>query len=250
MVEKRLVGQVAVITDGESCVGKAIASKLLNEGASLAVAGQAGSNPLDVKKQFNTESSAVEVIPTDIRDEEQCNAFVKKAMERFGHLNILVNNRTSFVGGQKKVLDLAVDEWLEGYEVNLRGPFFVCCAALPYLKDQDRASIMNIVSIDARKCWPNSGIFESTKLALRAMTVVLSKELREEAPQIRVHVINPDRMRADQYGAESSSNVHDAGAVAPEEIAELVVMLAAYEGNAIMDEINMRRMDADYYCYE
>jgi len=254
MDSKRLLGQVAIVTGGGSGIGKATSLALAKEGASIVLAGRTESDLQKVKSLIEQDGGIAEVIPTDVGIEDQCIALVNKTIERFGRLDILVNNAASFVGAHKQVIELTEEEWREGYMVNVRGPYILCRESIPYLKKADRASIVNIISVGARRCYIDSGLYVSIKHALRAMTVVLSKELRKVAPQIRVHAVNPGGVRMEREKAVSlvqgRPDLVNAKLVVPAEIAELIITLVTHQGNGVIDEITMRRVDADYFCFD
>ncbi len=242
MGSMHLNGKVAIITGGGSGIGKATSLALAKSGAKVIIAGRDESELLKVREDIELQGGTAEAIPTDVSVESQCISLVEDAVSKFGRLDILINNAVAFESAKKKVLDLSIEELEHGYAFILRGPYILCREAIPHLMKSDEASIVNLISIGSRRCCPEEGLENSMNLALRAMTVVLSKELRQKAPQIRVHTVHPADVKEGLISSEKKL-------VSPEEIAELIMRLVSHEGNGMIDEVTMRPVDADYYCY-
>lgn len=254
MKEKSLKGQVAIVTGGGTGIGKAISLSLASKGVKVMLASRNKEHLEATRKLIEAQGGEAAIYPMDMGNEKQVVSLVRDTAKLFGGLNIVVNNAASFMGTGKQVTQLTTDQWDAAYTVNVRGPFLLLRESIPFLMKEKNGSIVTINSVGARRCYPNSGLYVSMKHALRAMTVVLSKELRTEAPQIRVHVINPGGTRVESSDVNFKINgrpeLLDAKLIDPEEIAEMVMFLVAHKGNGVIDEISIRREDALYFNFE
>lgn len=257
MGEKLLDGQVAIVTGAGSGIGRAISLALAQSGAAVALAGRTESRLRAVEEQIRALGGVAAAFPTDIADVTQCAALVSSVVERFGRLDILVNNATATYQGDMKpanwLMDAQLGEWEQAFAVNVRAPFVLCREAIPHLSRQERGFIINIGAIGTRFCYPGMGIYAATKNAARAMMIVLSKELRDKT-HIRVHIVNPGGVSTEKFmgaieGGKVRPDLKGAKMVEPREIAEAVVFLVTRQGNGVIDEISVRREDASYYCY-
>ena len=164
----QLDGKVVLITGASRGIGKATAVALAREGADLVLAARG----IDGLKQ--TESAAVacgvsvEVVPTDVTSEQQIEALFTRAMERFGRLDVLVNNAGAF--GSGPIDQLSTEAWDEVMAVNLRAPFLCTRAAFRIMKEQGGGRIINIGSISAQRVLPNTAAYSSSKFGLDGLT--------------------------------------------------------------------------------
>ena len=124
--------------------------------------------------------------PTDVTKRDDLTKLVALARERFGRLDVLVSNAGAMAIGP--VDDLAVDDWEQMVDVNIRGLLFGIAAALPIFHEQESGHFVNIASTAARKTTPNQTIYSGTKAAVLAISDGLRQEL---AGKFRVSVITP-----------------------------------------------------------
>ena len=122
--------------------------------------------------------------------------------------------------------------------VNARAPFLFCREAIPYLRKSDIPTIINISSVVGVKGYVNQGAYTASKHALMGMTKVLAQELHKDG--IRVHVISPGGVATDMV-TKTRPDLDISELVTPDEIADIVIFLLINRGNAVIDEINVRR---------
>ncbi len=260
MEGKPLTGKVAIVTGGGSGIGKAIALTLGGSGASVAVAGRTESRLRATKAEIEAMGGTAEVFRTDIGNVAQCQALVKGAVERFGRLDVLVNNAvyqaanaTRGEGSNPLALEeVTPEEWDRAFAVTVRGTFTMCREAIPHMRKLDRAFIVNIGTVATKTCLKKSGVYVACKSAIRGLSIVLSKELRETSG-IRVHLIHPGGT-----GSEHFAGMIQAGArpdlvgvklMPPQEIADVVLFLVTRTGHGTIDEVYVRREAAGYWCF-
>ena len=251
MIETSLDGRVAIVTGGGTGIGKATALAFAGSGALLALASRNPSHLNTAKAEIEALGGTAAVFPMDVGDPDQCVKLVQDVVDHFGRLDILVNNAVGF-GGGGPVMDVNPADWDAATTTNVRGPLILCQQSIPHMRKQKIAHIVNIISVAARKHYVNSGVYVATKMALRAMTIVLSKELRKEQ-NIRIHAVNPGGIDTEPMRRSAGSSRPDLAVVKlvpPEEMADVILFLVSRTGVGVMDEVTMRRVSADYWCYD
>lgn len=235
-MERRLNGKVAIVTGASRGIGRAICVALAEEGAAVVLAARAVDKLEETAEQVTAVGGKAEIVVTDLAEEESIKNLVKVANEKFGRLDILVNN--AGVTHSAELEDTATVDWDRLFAVNTRAPFILCREALPLLRKAEAAYIINIVSIVGVKCYPLQSAYTASKHALRGMTKSLAEELR--GSNVRVHSICPGGVDTDMIG-EIRPDIKKEDLMQPEEIAELVLYLVTHKGNAVIDELHIRR---------
>ena len=170
-------GVRALVTGGASGIGEAAAALLLRRGARVAV--------LD-RDVAGVEPPAIPV-QADVTDDAAVRAAVASAAEQLGGIDVLVNN--AGIGAQGTVEDNPDEEWRHVFAVNVLGMARVARAALPYLRESDRAAIVNTSSIAATAGLPQRALYSATKGAILSMTLAMAAD--HVAEGIRVNCVNP-----------------------------------------------------------
>lgn len=183
----KLTGKVALITGGDSGIGKAVAIAFAKEGADVAVLYlNEDVDAQETKKQIEEEKRRCHLLGGDIGDPAICRRAIDEAIRTFGKLDILVNNAAEQHPQDK--LELITPEQLERtFRTNVFGMFYLTQAALPHLKSG--ASIINTASITAYKGSPALLDYSATKGAIVAFTRSLSMNLVGQG--IRVNAVAP-----------------------------------------------------------
>ncbi|MHC4659025.1 MAG: SDR family NAD(P)-dependent oxidoreductase [Planctomycetota bacterium] len=235
-MHKRLNGKVAIVTGAGRGVGRAICVALAKDGASIVLASCATDKLKETADQVTAAGAKAEIVVADLAEEESIKNLVKVTNGKFGRLDILVNN--AGVTHSAKLEETATADWDRLFKVNTRAPFILCRQALPLLKKSEAAYIINIVSIVGVKCYPLQSAYTASKHALRGMTKSLAEELR--GTNVRVHSICPGGIDTDMI-QQIRPDIKKEDLMQPEEIAELVVYLVTHKGNAVIDELHIRR---------
>ena len=169
-------GLVAVVTGGASGIGLATASLLAARGARVAV--------LDV---VTSVEPPLHGYACDVTDDVAVEAAIGAVAERFGRLDVLVNN--AGIGAQGTVADNPAQEWLRVFDLNVVGLARVTRAALPHLRRSPAAAIVNICSIAATAGLPQRALYSASKGAVLALTRAMAADHLPEG--IRVNCVNP-----------------------------------------------------------
>ncbi|MGI9861510.1 SDR family oxidoreductase [Moorella naiadis] len=231
-----LKGKTALVTGASRGIGRAIVLALAKNGVNLALNSRSMDNLKDVAQEAASHGVDVLLCPADLAEAATPAQIIKRVVKYFGGLDILINN--AGVAIQKPLADTSIDEWDLLLAVNARAPFLLCREAIPYLQKSEAATIINIASVVGTKGYINQGAYTAAKHALMGMTKVLAQELYEA--DIRVHVISPGGVATDMV-AKMRPDLEAASLIAPEEIAAIVLFLLTHRGNAVIDEINVRR---------
>jgi NAD(P)-dependent dehydrogenase (short-subunit alcohol dehydrogenase family) len=184
----RLAGRKALITGGDSGIGRAAAIAYAREGADVAINYLPAEEP-DAKEVIELIRAAgrkAVAIPGDIQDEEFCKKLVAEAAGQLGGLDILVNNAAR-QQSKDSILDLTTEDFDATYKTNLYAPFWITKAAVPHLKPG--ACIINTGSEQAEDPSPNLFDYASTKAGIINFTKSLSKQLADKG--IRVNAVAP-----------------------------------------------------------
>lgn len=183
----KLSGKVALITGADSGIGRAVAIAFAREGADIAIAYYTEDNDAQTTADWVEKAGRRAILlPGDIRQRSHCNEIIKRTIDAFGQLDILVNNAAH----QKSVTDIAEideEELDTTFRTNFYGMFFLCQAALPYLSSG--SSIINTTSINAVQPSPHLPVYAATKAAISNFTAGLAQMLGKK--DIRVNAVAP-----------------------------------------------------------
>jgi 3-oxoacyl-[acyl-carrier protein] reductase len=172
-----LTGRTALVTGAAGGgIGKAIAHRLLTEGANVVVTDVHERRTDETIAEFTDEFGADRVMGSlmDAGDRAQIDATIAAARERFGIVDVLVNNAA--VNALNPVGDMTPEEWDWAIGVNLSGPWYLCRALLPAMADQGWGSIVNITSVAGWIHGTNEGPYAGAKAALHQLTRTIATE--------------------------------------------------------------------------
>jgi len=235
-MEKRLTGKVAIVTGAGRGIGRAISIALAKEAATIVLTARAIDKLKETAQQVTAAGGKAHIIPAELTDEQSIKNLVRAAGERFSRLDILVNN--AGITHSAKLEETATEDWDRCHNVNARAPFILCREALPLLQKAQAAYIINIASVVGVKGYPLQSAYTASKHALRGMTISLAEELK--GSNIRVHLLCPGGVDTDLV-QKVRPDIKKKDLMQPEEIAELVLYLVTHKGNAVIDELHIRR---------
>lgn len=238
----RLTDMAAIITGGDSGIGRAVALAFAREGADVVIS-YLPSEERDAKETSQIVQDAGRkgiCVPGDIRQEEQCKQLVEKAVQEFGHLDILVNN-AAFQMTHESIEELSSQEFDRTFRTNVYAMFYLCKAGIPHMREG--GSIINVASVEAYKPEPSLLAYASTKGAIVTFTKALAQEVIKQG--IRVNAVAPGpvwtplipstmpEQEVKQFGQQSPIG----RPAQPAEVAPAFVFLASPESSYIAGEV-------------
>jgi 3-oxoacyl-[acyl-carrier protein] reductase len=238
---KRLEGKTAVVTGSSSGIGKAIALRFGMEGAKVVVAARRLDRCEQTAAQIRKHGGEGFAIQTDVSDEGQVDALIRETVNRYGRLDILVNNAGMFGGG--RLADTTTKAFDEVMNTNLRGTFFCCRAGFKQMKQQGGGLIINMSSVAGLQAWAGSGTYSASKHAIMALTKSLADEGR--AFNIKVSAICPGGV-ADELVDAPIEDILRSEKINPYDIAETAIYLARLGPHAVVHQIVVDRLGADW----
>ena len=229
---EKLAGKAAIITGGDSGIGRSVAVLYAREGANVAIIYlPAEQSDADVVKQaVEAEGQEALLLPGDVSDAKFCRDAVEKTVKKFGRLDILVNN-AAYQETREQFDDVSEEDWDHTFKVNIYGYFYMAKAALKHLKPG--SAIVNCGSITGLEGNKTLIDYASTKGAIHAFTKSLAMNLAER--KIRVNCVAPGPIWTPlQPVSKPAEEVADHGADTPmkrpgqpEEVAPAFVFFAS-----------------------
>jgi 3-oxoacyl-[acyl-carrier protein] reductase len=235
----RLDGNVAIVTGGSRGIGRAIGVALAAEGAAVVLAARSAENLAEASALVRRAGGRAETVVTELAQEESIRNLVRVTREKFGRLDILVNN--AGITHSAKFDETRTEDLDRCWTINARAPFLLCREALPLLRQAPAGFIVNISSVVGVKGYPLQSAYTASKHALCGMTISLAEELR--GTNIRVHVVCPGAVDTGMVG-NVRPDIRKEDLIGPDEVAELVLYLVTRRGNAVVDELHIRRATA------
>jgi 3-oxoacyl-[acyl-carrier protein] reductase len=236
MDEKPLAGQVALVTGAGRGIGRVLALTLARHGARLSLAARTAGELNSVQAEIEALGGEAASFPTDLNREADITSLVAGTVGRLGGLDIVVNNAGIGIFGPLE--EMAAEEWDQIMAINARAPFLVCREAIPHLKQSKHPFIVNISSAVGVKGYVNQAAYSASKHALMGMTKALAREIQPYG--IRVHAVSPGGVDTTLIG-EARPDLDRSVLMQPQEIADIVLFLVTRRGNAVIDQIEVRR---------
>lgn len=171
-----LQGKIAIVTGGGRGLGQAICQMLSEAGAIAIVADIQKDLAEKVSQDIQQEGGKAQALQLDVSNAEQVESAISQLVNRYGHLDILINN--AGIDVTLPVDELTVQDWERIMAVNLNGPFIMSKYAIPYMKQQGRGHIVNIASTAAKRTWPNASAYHASKWGLLGFSHALHVEAR------------------------------------------------------------------------
>jgi NAD(P)-dependent dehydrogenase (short-subunit alcohol dehydrogenase family) len=202
----RLSGRTAIVTGGAKGIGRHYSQALAAEGAEVMIADIADGAALAEEIAGKFGRNATTSMRFDVSDEASVKELVARTIERFGKIDVLVNNAALFAPLQEqKFTEIDVALWDKVMGVNVRGPFLMAKHVVPHMKERSYGKIINIGSGTAIRGIPWMLHYATSKGAVVSFTRALSRELGEHG--IRVNTLSPGFTMSDTVVAENPGHV-------------------------------------------
>ncbi len=242
----RLKDKVTIITGGGHGLGKAYARRFAGEGAQVVIADVDGAAGEAVAEELNRAGHAGWARTTDVTEYDSIEGLMAGTLERFGRIDVLLNNAAIYVTQKMwmgRVEDCPLDEWDRVLEVNLKGVFMCCRAAIPVMKRQKSGKIINIASGTFLNGTSNMPHYTSSKGGVVALTRVMARQLGDW--NINVNCMTPGstmseevvtedvrKRRADSAGRRAFKRVE-----VPEDVTGTALFLASADSDFMTGQL-------------
>lgn len=220
-----LQGKTAIITGAGSGIGAGIAVAMARQGVSLLICGRRAASLEHTATRIRAEGGTVVAMPADISQEDDVQRLAAAAADHFQAVDYLVNN--AGIGGGGQIHQHTVSDWDRVMAVNLRGPFLMCRAFLPGMRQARGGHVINISSESAMEHYPGNGAYGVSKHGLNALGEYIQRE--NQALGIRVDTICPGMVVTEM--SEHAPGLDHDKCLYPDDIAELVLWLISRRSN-------------------
>lgn len=229
---------VAIITGASRGIGRAISLKFARQGMAVALTARDQKNLEAVAKEIVSNGGFDPlIISADLRDFTNITQISQRVMEKWGRIDVLVNN--AGLGYLKPFLEISAAEFQEMLEVNVRAVFFLTQQVLPIMIERKSGMIINIASLAAKNGFKLGTGYAATKWALRGFAQCLLQEVREH--DIRVVTIFPGSVDTGfGAGGQSPTGTPGKNKILPEDIAEAAYFAYTIPLRSLLSEIDIR----------
>jgi 3-oxoacyl-[acyl-carrier protein] reductase len=225
-----LSNKYALVTGGTRGIGRAIAERLLTEGASVAICGRGAQATDEAIRQLRAKGNAIG-IGCDVADAAQVAQLFRFVSENFPGLDILINN--AGVGVFRPVGDLTVDDWRKVVETNLSGTFYCSHEALPLMKRRGGGYVINISSLAGKNPFAGGAAYNASKFGVNGFSEAMMLDHRYD--NIRVSYVMPGSVST-EFGSGGGADWK----IAPEDIAEIVLNLLRMPERTLVSRVEVR----------
>lgn len=248
-IDKRNTEKVVVITGSSKGIGKAIAKEFAKNGYSVVLnardEGELKQAIDEIKKVTKESNNNISFIAGDISQENICKALIDEAINRFGRIDVLINN-AGISGNSKKISELSLNDWNEVMDINLKGAFLCTREALKHMlekksnKSNNNCSIINISSVHESIPQPESIPYAVSKGGMKMLTRNVAFEVADKG--IRVNAIAPGAIATDmnkdtlddpEKKKQEEQDIPMRRIAQPEEIAKVALFLASPDASYI-----------------
>jgi NAD(P)-dependent dehydrogenase (short-subunit alcohol dehydrogenase family) len=230
-----LSGKIAVVTGGTRGIGRAIAELLLREGASVAICGR-------TREAVDRAAAAMKPLgkifgyPADVTQPDQVRDFFQAVDREFGGFDILVNNAGE--GVFRKVADMTPEEWHRNIDLNLNGPYYCSREALARFIPRGGGFIVNISSLAGKNPFSGGAGYNASKFGLNGFSEAMMLDHRHD--NVRVSYIMPGSVDTDFQGDPAKRGGDTSWMIAPEDVAEAVIMVLRMPARTMISRVEMR----------
>jgi NAD(P)-dependent dehydrogenase (short-subunit alcohol dehydrogenase family) len=230
----RLEGRAALVIGASGGIGRAIALAFAREGAHLALAARTEKALEGVGREVKGVGGRAAVFPTDVTDEAQVQRLVDGAQAALGRVDVLVT--AAGVGAFAPVERSTLADWEWMMAANLRGTYLACRAILPVMRGQGGGTIINVLSLAAKRPIPECAAYCASKFGALGFTLVLAEEARPYG--IRVGALCPGATDTPFWDTIPNAPGRE-GMLRPEQVAEAALLMATQPARTAVEEIVM-----------
>ena len=233
---KPFAEQVALVTGGGTGIGRAFTEALASTGARVVVASRSESVLRRTADELNSAAGAERVFPYafDVRVREQCEAVVRHAVERFGSLDVLINN--SGLAVPETVEEITDEGWETVLATNLKGAMWLVRAALPLMAAQEFGDIVNVSSQAGKHGYADVPSYCASKWGLLGFAEAARDHVRKTGANVRVFNFCPGLVDVENTGRDATPRP---GFVHVSNMARTLVYALSLDRNVVLEDINI-----------
>ncbi len=230
-----LRGSVVIVTGASSGIGRATALAFARRGARVVLAARRAEQLATVADEIARAGGEAFAVRCDVGRMADLDELVRASLERFGRIDVLVNN--AGFGFSGTIEDTPDDVMRELLEVNYMGAFRLTCAVLPLMRKQRSGHIVNVSSVVGKISFPFHGAYSATKFAMCAMTEALRGELSGSG--VTATVVLPASTATEFFDAQQTIGTHSAAPAGPQQSAERVARAIVRSVDHPVPEVNL-----------
>jgi len=204
-MSNNIEGKVVVITGASSGLGEAAARHLSAQGATVVLGARRADRIRSLADELAARGGKAIAVTTDVTDRDQVKKLVDTAVQRFGRIDVMLNN--AGLMPHSPLERLKVDEWERMVDVNLKGVLYGIAAALPHMMRQKSGHFINVSSVAGHKVTPDGAVYCATKHAVRALSEGLRQEVKPY--NIRTTIISPGAVATELPDSITEADVAD-----------------------------------------
>jgi len=212
------LNKAAIVTGASSGIGRATALELSRQGAWVALAARRGNVLIELAEEIERQGGKVLVVPTDVTIKEQVEQMVRKVLEQWGRVDILISNAGAYI--QAPIVDLGPADIQRSFDVNFFGGVYCVKAVLPHMLDRKSGHIVFITSMAGKIGIVPDAPYASAKFALTGFCEVLRQELHGSG--ISVTNVMPGRVDTPLIDHLEFSRV--TAKISPEKVAQAILV--------------------------
>ena len=236
MRHKPFSEQVAIITGGGTGIGRAFAEALIKAGARVVIASRREEVLRRTANELNAQLGAERVYPYgfDVRNRTQCEALVQYTWERFGAIDVLINN--SGLAVPETVLEITDEGWDKVLETNLRGAMGLVRAVLPRMVEQDFGDVVNVSSQAGKNGYADVPAYCASKFGLLGFAAALRDDVRQKGANIRVFNFCPGLVDVEHTGEHEAPR---AGAIHVSNMARSLMFALSLDRDVVLEDLSL-----------
>lgn len=236
MPKKIFENKVAIVTGGTRGIGRAIAARLVDEGARVAICGRRQKSVDEAVAALSAKGEAFGMA-ADVSKRDDVHRFITGVKQAFGGVNILINN--AGVGSFASVAELAPEEWEKMISLNLTGAYYCCHEIMPILHQAGGGDVINIGSLAGVNAFAGGAAYNASKYGLVGFSEAMLLDHRYEG--VRVSLIMPGSVDT-AFGLDGTDKDHTRSEwkIAPEDIAEVVISILRMPVRTTVSRVEIR----------
>ncbi|WP_226039553.1 SDR family oxidoreductase [Natrinema sp. DC36] len=242
-----LAEKAAIVTGASSGIGAATCRELAAAGANVVLAARSEDRMTDLAADLEaTHDVETLVVPANVREEDDVDALFEAAVDRFGGIDVLVNN--AGLGRGSDIESLSTDDYETMQETNVDGVFYATRAAIPHVRERE-GHLIFVASFAGKHPRPSNPVYAATKWWVRGFAKSLAAQIGDD--DVGITIVNPAEVRSEFGAAEGepfTERYDEDEADEPADIAEAIRFAASREGSSVSElDINRRDKFADTF---